>query len=295
MSTVDPGEARRARKRRAAERNRRGAPLGVFFWCLLLAYGGLWGLAAYGAADAAAFPLASGYLTEDLFPVNDTPGYLWALFTGTTAALFLGLAVGARCTTRLGPYVGPALLRALACTGAGLGLLLGARDLWTRPPRTGAFVDAAGRAGAEWGIGPWAAWTSQWWVPGLLLLMAVRGVVAAVVRDRVRRRRDARTRDLLRTGRRVPGEVTAVSATGVEIDGRPRLEFDVRFTDHQGVRRWVTRRGCFDKAALPRVGDPAAVWFDPADPGDQKSIPVALTGLHDDAEEMLGRDELPFV
>ncbi|MFJ4772900.1 DUF3592 domain-containing protein [Streptomyces uncialis] len=295
MSTVDPGEARRAQKRRAAERNRRGAPLGVFVWALLLVHGGLWGLAGYGAADAAAFPLASGYLTEDLYPVNDTPGYLWALFTGLTAALFLGVTVGARCTARLGPYRGPALLRALAYTGTGLGLLLGARDLWTRPPRTGTFVDAAGRAGAEWGIGPWVAWTSQWWVPGVFLLMAVRVVAAAVVRDRGRRLRDARTRDLLRTGRRVSGEVTSVSGTGREIDGRPRLEFDVRFTDHLGVRRWVTRRGCFDKSALPRVGDPAVVWFDPADPGDQKAIPVALTGLHDDVEEMLGRDELPFV
>ena len=55
----------------------------------------------------------------------------------------------------------------------------------------------------------------------------------------------------------------------------------MRFTDHVEADRRVTKTATFDPLRLPRAGDPAVVWFDPADPGDEDAVPVALGTLDD--------------
>ena len=48
----------------------------------------------------------------------------------------------------------------------------------------------------------------------------------------------------------------------------------------------MTKTDNFDAVQLPRVGDPVVVWFDPANPGDETSIPVAF-GAAIEVEEAL--------
>ncbi|MFD7551549.1 DUF3592 domain-containing protein [Streptomyces sp. NPDC059816] len=299
MSTVDPVAVRREQARRSAAPGREGAPLGFGTWAALAGYGGLWALCGFGAADAASYPVASAYLTEDRYPVNDTPAFLWALFGGLIAALVLGPSGRGRCTARRATHYGPLYAAGFAHLGGAAGLLYGARQRWVRPPREGEFVDAAGVVVGSWGGGPWIVWTAQWWVPALLLVVLVLRWVRAVRGHRARQRREARAWEVIRTGRRVSGEVTDVSGTGVERDGRPQLDVVVRLTDQEGRGRWVTKRAHFgadaDGGRLPRAGDRAVVWFDPLAPGDQRAIPVALCDRRGDVEESLRRGELPYL
>ncbi|MFJ6214242.1 DUF3592 domain-containing protein [Streptomyces sp. NPDC092296] len=113
-------------------------------------------------------------------------------------------------------------------------------------------------------------------MPAALALLALAVLLATVRAARARRRHALRAAAVMRTGTRTSGVVTEVIDTQVEVTGRPRLQPVVKFTDHPGVDRWVTKTGTFDPHALPRTGDPAIVWFDPAAPGDERSLPVVL-------------------
>ncbi|GGZ22292.1 hypothetical protein GCM10010387_14310 [Streptomyces inusitatus] len=79
MSTVDPAAERRrrelARSRSRSRSRSRGPVLGVGTALGLLVFGGAWGLFGVGIADMAAYPVGTGYLTEDTEPVNDLPGF----------------------------------------------------------------------------------------------------------------------------------------------------------------------------------------------------------------------------
>ncbi|MGX2996581.1 hypothetical protein JNUCC64_20290 [Streptomyces sp. JNUCC 64] len=295
MSTVDPAAARREEERRRSERDRPGAPLGPSLWAVLLLYGGLWALCGYGAADMAAYPLGSVYLSTDLYPVNDTPVFLWAFLAGLVAAPIVRLTGGDVCLARRGEYYGPLYFMALAYLGVGLGVLFGARERWVRPPKEGVFVDGLGLGDDEWHTGAWVAWTAQWWVPALLVVVFALRLGWTVHRHAARRRRDARAWEVIHTGLRVPGQVTDSTPTGTEVDDRFEVEFVVLFSDRAGADRWVTKRALFDPGHQPRSGDRAVVWFDPAAPDDQRAILVALTVRGDDIEHRLRRGELPYM
>ena len=71
----------------------------------------------------------------------------------------------------------------------------------------------------------------------------------------------------------------------IEILGQPRIRFTATFTDSAGVQRWVTKTGLFPPAGVPRAGDPAVVWFDPLNPGDETSI---IVGVGQDAAAEAG-------
>jgi hypothetical protein len=77
-------------------------------------------------------------------------------------------------------------------------------------------------------------------------------------------------------GTRVLGVVTEAIATGVEIQGMPRIQFTTKFRDTAGTERWVTKKATFPRASTPRAGDPALVWFDALKPHDENSIMVGL-------------------
>ncbi|GAA2253326.1 hypothetical protein GCM10010232_47550 [Streptomyces amakusaensis] len=291
MSTVDPAAERRRRelaRSRSRSRSRgrirgrdggRGPALGLGTVLGLLVFGGAWCLFGVGIADMAAYPVGTGYLTEDTEPANDLPGFFWATFAGAFAGVLSGLGPRGRLAARIGLNLQGALSTAVVAVGISLGFFFGARSFWTPAPEPGVFVDATGLPGEEWGAAAWLAWTSRYWVPALLLCVAVLRIVLSLLYERVRRRREARTREILATGRRTRGEVTEAAATGIEVMGRPQVRFVVKFTDHRGTDRWVTKTGLFDRAAPPRPGDRAVIWFDPAAPGDERAIPVALAGL----------------
>ncbi|MGA5704186.1 hypothetical protein [Peterkaempfera bronchialis] len=215
----------------------------------------------------------------EAYPANSTPTLLWALFVGVLGGWFAGSYLGTTVRRRLGLGSALGVPSIVAWSGIAIGIRLGATASWVTPPHPGFLADAAGRPGDSWGVGPWIAWTSPYWLPALIaLLVAVRAVGA--VRDHRRHlERAARTEAVTTTGRRVSAEVTEVGSTGVEIDNAPLIRFTVKFTDHLGTDRWVTREGRFDPTRLPRAGDPAVVWFDPADLadlGERSLIPVAL-------------------
>ncbi|MFF0445070.1 DUF3592 domain-containing protein [Streptomyces sp. NPDC004609] len=285
MSTVDPAAERRRGEQGASGSGRAG--FGAIVGPGL--YAAAWWLFGFGLADAMAYPVGTAYLTADTQPANDTPGFLWALFTGVVVGPLMGVGLRAGTVGRLGLRVQSAISSAVATSSAALGLFLGARSLWVAAPGPGTFVDATGQRGAPWGAGAWGAWTSQYWVPALLALFVVLRIAFAVRADRAEGRRAARARAVVETGVRAPGVVTEAAGTGVEIGNMPRIRFVVRFTDHEGTDRWVTRTGLFDRTRVPRAGDDAVVWFDPADPGDENSIPVVLGTLAEvDAGDVTG-------
>ncbi|WP_328911908.1 MULTISPECIES: hypothetical protein [unclassified Streptomyces] len=181
---------------------RRGIGPGLVIW--LVVFCGLWTLFGYGLADAARYPVGTTYLLADLYPANSTPPLLWALFTGA----FAGGAVGSLVHGPLERWAGVGAATtgqlAVALSGIALGVLLGADFFWVTAPDTGTYVNAAGRSGASWGAGAWIGWSSRYWVPGALGLLAVVLAVVAVRAARTARRRPEGLRD-----RPVPAAVGA--------------------------------------------------------------------------------------
>jgi hypothetical protein len=104
-----------------------------------------------------------------------------------------------------------------------------------------------------------------------LLLVAAAGLVAwAATRERGRQGRER----LRRTGRRVSAEVTEVHDTGITSNNAPRVRLTVCFKDAHGTMRFVRRRVSVTRYAGPSVGDHLPLWYDPADPGNEKKIVI---------------------
>ncbi|GLF93900.1 DUF3592 domain-containing protein [Streptomyces yaizuensis] len=270
MSTVDPAAGRR---RRAPLQDSGRPPAGVRTVLGLVVYGGLWTLFGTALADLASHPVGSLYLADGTEPPNDTPGLLWAFFAALLAGSLTGVGLRGPLLERLGPTLQSALSSTVVNTGIAVGIVLGARSLWRRPPETGRFADPAGGAGEAWGAGPWAAWTAQYWVPAVLLFLVVLRIWVSLGYEHAERRRVARTRTVCATGVRTRGVVTVARESGLVIGERPRLHFTVWFTDRAGEARSVTRTAAFARDELPRAGDRAVVWYDPA---DRDAVAVAL-------------------
>jgi len=274
MSTVDPAIARRRARLHAAAAARPGWRA----WLLVAACAGLWAMFGYGVGDAAAYPIATGYLAPELQPPNAVPGLLWMLFVGVFGAMILGFGVDAVLSAALGGVGGTLAAFAVNLAAIALGLWRGAADRWTAPPRPG-FFDAAGTL--PWGAGGWLSWTAQYWAPALLAALAALLAWAALASRRRHLRRRQRVRDTLAQGQRATGTVTATEHTGVEVGNEPRIRFVARFTDHLGTERWVTQTGQFDATRVPRVGDEVQVWFLREAPGDEDRIVVGFGSAED--------------
>ncbi|MFJ6571660.1 DUF3592 domain-containing protein [Streptomyces sp. NPDC091292] len=270
MSTVDPVAERRRKQRAARER---GPGVGTFIGVVLCA--GFWYVCGRGFADAAAYPVGTGYLPSELAPPNATPPLLWMLFVGLFGGLITGLSVRATLAERTGPLTKIALSSAMTHLPLAAGVLIGARSSWIPAP------DDRG----SWGVGAWLSWTSQYWVPALLVLYVVLRITVSARVRRARTRRESRAREVMATGTRTQGVVTDVTETGAEIRHRPHIRIVVKFTDHEGVTRWVTKSGTVPRPRIPRQGTPATVWFDRSTPSDESAIPIALTPLEDTAPD----------
>lgn len=289
MSTVDPAVERR---RRALEESQQEPGAGA--WVGLLLVGAAWTLFGLGLADTIRYPMGLLYLTPDLYPANVVPGMFWAVFVGSTAGIVLDLGSGAAMMSRFGLGAGFTLPPAVSLIGCAVGFWVGAGLFWVAAPEPGVFAAVADGAGSSvggdfftdatppgprsgpWDAAAWIAWTSRWWAAALLVLIGAGLAWIGRNQARAETRRRARTKVVIETGIRTRGVITELHDTGVEIMNQPRLRVVVRFTDHQGVDRWVTKTVNFDAVQLPRVGDPVVVWFDPADPGDESSIPLGF-------------------
>ena len=78
------------------------------------------------------------------------------------------------------------------------------------------------------------------------------------------------------SGVRTEGVVTHVKVTGTKVNGVPRVKFTVRFTDGQGVQRFVQGARLVPYFSSPSEGQTTAVWYDPNDPGNTHKIVVDL-------------------
>ncbi len=273
LSTVDPVAARR--QRQLSNEDRPGVAGGLIRLALR---GLLWFLFGFGLADSIRYPASVPYLTRDTYPAHELPALGFALFCVTFALALIDSIAG---SPRAGFGTGTGVRSAVGFVGAALGILKGTSDHWVKAPDIGTYVDAAGRSRGPWDSAAWIDWSSQYWVPAVLVLLAILFRLVGIRIDRQKRIIAARTEAILDKGVRVAGVIADVRDTGLEIRGKPRLRIVVKFTDHVEVDRWVTKTGLFDPLLLPRRGDPAVVWFDPVAPGDEKAIPIAL-GTFDD-------------
>jgi hypothetical protein len=203
-----------------------------------------------------------------LQPPNDAPDLLWLFFVTVFAGAIVNMGLIGGLARHVGAGAASGIELGTSAVAVAAGFAVGAPARWVAPADPGFDGDTAARV----------AWTSQVWVPIVLAAAGLLFAWSAVATVRRRRRRQSRARAVVATGQRVAGVVTDVHETGVEVMDRPRLSVTVTFADHQGVDRWVTRRTTFDRARQPRLGDAAVVWFDPANPGDERSIPVAFDG-----------------
>ncbi|MGO1072379.1 hypothetical protein [Lysobacter sp. CA199] len=278
MSTVDPAVARR-------QQQLRSGPMQVAHvrvWSFVAICAGLWAMLGYGIADTMDYGLTSAYLPAHQHPPSDVPPLLWMLFVGAFGGMILSFFVNAVLDTLYGMAAGIQATFAINLAAIGLGFWRGAADRWQPPQRVG-FTDDGFAAAQTWDTATWAGWTSQYWAPAALALIATALAAGALRAHRKHRLRERRIREALCQGMRVPGTITELHDTGVEIYNQPRVRFVVKFVDHLGTERWVTKTALFDPLALPRVGDAAHVWFHQDAPGEENRIAVAF-GSEDDAQ-----------
>lgn len=249
---------------------------GVAIGLVLLA--AFWILFGFGLGDATRFPLGQTYLPVEDYPANSTPTFLWAVLVGVFVGSTLGVFVQISLARRVSVQFAMGVVNAVGLLGTAVGFMLGARTSWVEPDRVG----YSSTQGEPWRPGAWIGWTSQYWGPALLAIIAAVIVVAVLRGNRRRIRRTATASDVVTHGRKTTGTVTEAHDSGVRIMNEPRIEFTVKFADHRGIDRWVTQTRTFDWAQMPRVGDEMTLWFDPQRPDDAESIVVASgeTGQH---------------
>ncbi|MDO9395993.1 MAG: hypothetical protein Q7T71_05575 [Herbiconiux sp.] len=272
MSTIDPRVAR-AQKAERGRRSGRSAAAAVVVGLLHL---GLWTVAGYGFGELYDVPrlmsinqVGEGWDSRfDGIPVL----FIVGIFAGSVLGfVFMGLA--GRLLGLAGSVLAPLVTGSF---GIALGLLL-FQPQWTAPQSYGELSGfLPGDPATPWDTGAWIAYHLPVWLP--LLFAALGALLLAVLLLAVSaaRRKAKRMAEVIDTGRRVKGAVSEVRPTGTEINGMPYLEFTVAFRDHLGTERWVTKKFAFPPGQLPRAGDPALVWFVPAEVDDQKSIVVGL-------------------
>ncbi|SDZ04751.1 DUF3592 domain-containing protein [Herbiconiux ginsengi] len=273
MSTIDPRIARAEKANRPARSAGRVAITAV----LGIVHVGLWALAGYGFGET--------FDTMRLMAINQVGDGWDSRFDGTLPLLFivgvtLGAILGFALTGVSGRVLGLAGATLLplftGATGIAIGLALFYPE-WTPAESYGQLLGfMAGDAPTPWDTSAWVQYWLPVWLPIVFGVIALVLLVVVVLAASGARRKAKRMAERVTTGRRVAGVVTEVLPTGVEISGMPRLQFTVTFRDLAGVDRWVTKKGNFSPAALPRAGDAAVVWFDPLNPGSEKDIVVGL-------------------
>lgn len=280
MSTVDPRIARAQRQEQeAASPTRKLADGGV-----VLLHAAFWVLAGFGFVFM--------YDTMRLMSTNqvgdgwtsrfESSGLEFLSMVGITLGSIFGFFVTSRLAHR-GIGVASAVPIATGLLGTAVGMLIGLPN-WTPPQLLGeknGFFDGDPRE--PWGFGEWVAYFLPYWLPSLLALLGMAVVVLAFALSARGRRKSEHMAELMQRATKTRGVVTEAIATGTEIQGMPRIQFTVKFTDNSGVERWVTKKGQFMPASIPRAGDAAVVWFDPLDPGTEKSI---MVGIGPEAEQV---------
>ncbi|WIX91366.1 hypothetical protein [Amycolatopsis sp. DG1A-15b] len=273
VNTVDPAEARHERLERW--RGHRGVLAGaVAASVATLGSGALAGLGFGGfmeqfrtmAIDSVFADRGDG--EPPYVVVWGTLGVLLCLVTATLA--------GALVRRYRGRSGGPVFPVVLALSGSTAGTWVSARD-WLPPLAVGTAVDPVFHEDETWGFWAWVFYYADWWAPALLLGLTLLAAAHAVASG-CRHAELARTRDrLLAHGCRVTADVIEVKLRLASDESGTRIvgsTVTVSYPDAAGVRRWATRRSRDTGLVIGPGG--AEVLFDPARPGDEKSVFVAL-------------------
>lgn len=278
MSTIDPADQQRERRRR-----RVGDPrilVAFIASAALMAVGAfLFGLAIATTADMLRHVLIDSTFDDRIpFPMfwgAGTIGYLWML--GSIGAIGgSGFAVWLLDMYRGGEQQ-PRILAALGTCAAAAAVVLNA-PTWLEPLAVGIKLDPVFHEDDPWSVVGWIAYYADVWLPTLVVIIAGL-VVTHAIRHYGRLRRQLAARDrLLAEGRRTTGAITAATLrTSVNDQGQRSIvgtDVMVKFTDDQGVDRWVARFNR-DRTAILGSGF-VAVLFDPRRPGDDDLIFVAF-------------------
>lgn len=142
----------------------------------------------------------------------------------------------------------------------------------TAPPEVGTKLDPTFNQPEPWGFGAWVAYGAPYVVPVVIVIIAA---VMALLRMRTIRKAKYLTQ-LAASGMRREGVVTDVSGGSVEVNGHPLITFTVRFVDHLGVTRFVTKRKPVPVSQTPRLDQRVIVFFDPAHVDEENRIAIGF-------------------
>lgn len=237
MSLIDPDAARRQASRRLpTPRDLVPWAIAAFLGGALLGFG-IEAMAARGTPDFSESPIVRITLAMVLMPV------------GGILTIFSWIAWLSR-VGRNPALPGWAIPTALSLLGAAIGTSV-ARD---RGPLIGE---------------PRLSLVAVLLLAGAVLIGAL-GVISWM-RRRARLDVDA---EIMRTGSRTLGTVTNQGYTHFTEGGRLITQVTYSYPDGSGNRRYV-RRSAIIEASDPVVnGDAVDVWFDPADPGNERRVVV---------------------
>jgi hypothetical protein len=273
VNTVDPAKARHERLERW-----RGHP-GVLAGAVAasvatLVSGGLAGL-GFGGFLEQFRTMAIDSVFDDRGDGRPPYVVVWGTL-GVLLCLATATLAGAAVRRYRGRSESPGFPVVLALAGSTAGTWVSARD-WLPPLAVGTAVDPVFHEDDAWGFWAWVCYYADWWAPALLLTLTLAALAHAVTAGR-RHAALARTRDRLPAhGCRVPADVVeaglrlASDESGTRVAGST---VTVSYADAAGVRRWATRRSSETRPVIGPGG--AEVLFDPARPGDEKSVFVAL-------------------
>jgi hypothetical protein len=118
------------------------------------------------------------------------------------------------------------------------------------------------------GFGPDAVEDESGWklfsalMGGFFVLMALPAALAG----RLGRGKREQAEKLLRGGVRAPAVVTAVEDTGMTVNDNPRVKMTFEIRPERGAPFAAEKTAVVSRVAIPRAGDHATAWYDPADP-----------------------------
>lgn len=275
MSTTDPAAARRA-KAAAQQGSTRALALTIVWAVLLLGVG-----VVVGYALGAVLGEVRDMNVNSLFSDTPDPEHPWwampVAVIGSIVTFGMYSMWNHRWSGRASEFVGVGPV-SIWLVGAAAGLWWTTSTQWAPVDQVGTAVDPVFGQDEVWGVGGRIWYTAAWWIPALVTMLAVTALIGGAVTRRGQGGRRGRLEELLRTGRRVDGVVTAVSGSTAHDASFTLLRWTFTFTDLQGRQRWVDRTEGFRDGTGPVLGATVVVVFDPTRPSDRKRIFAATRG-----------------
>lgn len=112
-----------------------------------------------------------------------------------------------------------------------------ATRMWTPPDAIGVAVDPTFGRDEPWGVGEWILYWTLWWLPGLLAVLTLLGIIVRIGAQSAQKKSRGVVEELLRSGRLVEAEVTEAPLLNPQ-SPRTMATLGAKFDDAAGVTRW---------------------------------------------------------